>query len=137
MLTSQLIKNMFNKLKKIFKPKPKKDMLYCGRCDHEWDSGIFTNIYQSIEGCRTLVLNCPKCHPQVTKDIAIKDVDERLDKLSQGERIKAVIRHRNANLGLPDSYVLLTNEEDGFLTYDYSELNHQWEIIDFEVIDGK
>ena len=117
MLTSQLARNMLNKLKRLFGNKSK-----------EKDTESFTNISH---------IGFSNCQPQVAKDVVIKDVVERLDKLNQGDRIKAVIRNRNSKLGLPDSYVLLISEEEGFLTYDYSELNYNWEIIDFEIINKK
>ena len=104
MSTSQLTKNMLNKLKRLFGRKPpKKDVCY----------------YQ----------------PQIVKGIVMEDVVDKLNELNQGDRIRAVIRHVNPDLGLSDSYVVLTNEEDVFLTDDCSELNYNWHIINFELLN--
>ncbi len=75
--------------------------------------------------------------PQIVKGIVMEDVVDKLNELNQGDRIRAVIRHINPNLGLSDSYVVLTYEEDVFLTDDSSELNYYWKIINFEIINKK
>jgi len=126
---------MLNKLKNLFKEKsPKRDLLCCGRCDHIWDTGLHTKIYKNREGYVELVIDCPSCHPQVMEGIVAENIAERLEELNKGDKIRALIRHSNPEMGLPDSYVFLTNDERGFCFDNNSELNYNWDIINFELI---
>lgn len=72
-------------------------------------------------------------HFYVELNMANEKLD-RLEKLQYGDKIKAQLRHCNADLKERDQIHVLELREDNWYFEDGNELSYNWNIVDYTVL---